>query len=85
MKGGQSPKVVNIETEDWDPSQVARWLLRAIDAGEVGRVLVIIERPDDDEDGTLFRYMWSNSTRESLWYMLNWVWTRFQDRYFRGE
>ena len=76
-------KVINIETDDWAPSQVARWLQQEIDTGEVERVSVAVEYVKDADCGNTFTHVWSNSTCEQLWYLISWLHRRVQERYFR--
>lgn len=75
-----SSNVVNIETQDWTPEQVARWVSGQADKGDVARMYVIIEYNND-----IIEHIWSESTCESLWYMIGWAYRKFQDRYFDGE
>ncbi len=76
--------VTNIDTNDWAPSQVCRWLQEMIDDGSVGRVLVVIEKPEDTTDDCCYMNMWSKSQRRDLWYMMSWAMNKFQEKYFLG-
>ena len=72
--------VVNIETHDWTPSQVARWLQGETDNGDVTRVYVVIEYDND-----IITHSWSKATCDQLWYLVSWSWFKLQRRYFDGE
>ncbi len=76
--------VVNLDTPDWTPGQVARWLSEQADEGDIERVLVVIEYTEDhdEEDGILFQHMWSKSTREGLMYLTTWTYRKIVERYF---
>jgi len=75
-------KVVNIDTDDWTPGQVARWLQQQVDDGRVESVYVVVERPDDDDGMTTYITSWSVNTRQGLLYMMSWAYQGLLRRYF---
>ncbi len=73
-------KVVNLDTEDWTPGQVSRWLQQQVDDGEIISVHVVIERKD--EEGPYFLNTWSVCTRQALLYMMTWTYQGLLHRHF---
>jgi len=76
--------VINLDTADWAPDQVVRWVKEKVDEGEIESLCVIIEYKEKsvDEDGTVYDYIWSKATHEALWYMVSWAKRITEFRYF---
>jgi len=83
MSSRERSNVVNIDTRDWCPEQVIRWAEGQLQKHNVARCSIVLEYDDEDDDeGIIFDHMWSKATRESLLYMLTWLWQKTMQRYF---
>jgi len=65
--------VINIDTEDWSPEQVARWVQQQVDGGNVELIVVAIALKEETEDGLNFLRMWSSSTCQAMLYLTTWL------------
>lgn len=82
MSDTAQSNVVNIETQDWSPEQVARWLSGEVGTGNVERVIVAVEYKPDGSPGVDHERMHSKSTCEQCLYLVTWLHRKYVERYF---